>query len=457
MSTSHRSYVSRRTFVQYVGSLGLTLPAILPGVARAVPANSKVRHASFGANGMAWSDISSFNVSKYWELVAACDVDQARFDKLDKQFPNAKKYTDWRELLEKEGKNLDSVNVATPDHMHAPISMSAIHMGKHVYCQKPLTKWVLESRRLTEAAKKAGVHTQMGIQVHSSEKYLMAIQMIQSGVIGKVSRVHCYEGKSWGGTKGRPTQVDPVPPTLNWDLWLGVAPKRDYTAKEYHPSSWRRWQDFGTGTFGDMGCHIYDPVFAALGLTAPVSIRSEGEPLQGEQWPNTAKVTYTFPQTKFTSGPTIDITWYDGGVKPSEDVFALVAPAVAAAKSKMPSSGSIIIGDKGVMLLPHAGGPGIPVLAPAEKFDRLAYPKVPGDDHRLQFVDCVRGERKTTRCPFDYSGPLSETILLGNVAQRFPGQTLEWDAANLKVKNVSAANDWIFRPYRKGWEVPGIA
>jgi predicted dehydrogenase len=438
---------TRRTFVKSAATLGLALPLVPSRLLRAASPNGVLRHASFGANGMAWADISSLTRSKQLHLVAACDVDESRFDKLAKQFPDTRRYTDWRVMLEKEAAHIDSVNVTVPDHMHAPIALSALRAGKHVYCQKPLTKWITEARALRrEAEHRPAQITQMGIQIHSNLEYRLGVHLIQSGAIGKVRRVHSFEAKSWGGPGQRPDRVDPTPAGFNWDHWLGVAPQRPFSSGAYHPSQWRRWCDFGTGTFGDMGCHILDPVFKSLELTAPTRVTSHGPAATAEQWPERAMVHYVFPGTAHTADSTIEVTWYDGGALPGVEVFALLG------EMKPPRAGSIFIGDKGVMLLPHVAGPR---LLPATQYADFKMPDLGPDNHWTQFVDACRGEGKT-RCHWGYAGPLTEAVLLGTVALRFPGQTLQWDAAGMKVVNFPQANEWVGRKYREGWQVQGL-
>jgi predicted dehydrogenase len=357
-------------------------------------------------------------------------------------------YQDWRVLLDKEGKSLDTVNVSTPDHMHAPIAASALQLGINVYCQKPLTHDVFESRRLTELAREKKLVTQMGIQRHSSVEYRSAVKLIQDGAIGPVKEVHTWSNKKWGDSAPRPDTSDPVPATLNWDLWLGVCQQRPYVGGGYyHPSNWRKRLDFGTGTFGDMGCHIYDPAFKALALTAPLSVRSEGPQPTEHNWANDAIVHYVFPGTKFTADSTVRVTWYDGVQRPPQSVLDQLG------KHQAPGQGSIFLGTKGIMVLPHST---TPILLPEERFKDHPRPQLEEVDHWHQFVEAVRGNGQTS-ANFDYAGPLTEAVLLGGVASRFPKVTLEWDAARLRFANVEEASRLIRRTYRQGWEVPGLS
>ena len=323
-----------------------------------------------------------------------------------------------------------------------------MQLGKNVYVQKPLTHDIYETRRLTEVAREKKLVTQMGIQIHSTLEYRLAVRLIQDGVIGKIKEVHSWSNKKWGDMEPLPDRTDPVPPNFDWDLWLGVCATRPFIGNGYyHPANWRKRLDFGTGTFGDMGCHIFDPVFKALDLTAPLSVRSEGPAPNKWNWAINAVIHYVFPGTKYTEGNTINITWYDGDAKPDKDVQALVGP------NPIPGQGSIFIGTKGVMLLPHIARP---ILFPQDQFKEFKPPKVETANHYTQFLEAVRGNG-TTWANFDYSGPLTESVLLGSVATHFPKTTLEWNAKALKFTNVNEANQYIRRQYRKGWEIKGLS
>ncbi len=439
--------IHRRSFLKQLGAAAFAAPFVTRDLIAASPLET-VRHASFGAAGMAASDWGAITSHKAVKFVCVAEVDTARAEAAKKKFPELKVYQDWRAMLDKEHKNLDCVNVSTPDHMHAPIGMSAMQVGLHVYGQKPLTHDVYESRRLAEFAREKKLVTQMGIQVHSSYEYRAAVQLVQSGAVGKIKEVHTWSSKKWGDSAPRPDKSDPVPENLNWDLWLGVVEARPYIGGGYyHPGNWRKRLDFGTGTFGDMGCHIYDPVFKALGVTAPLTVRSEGPTPTAHNWANDAVVHYVFPGTPFTDGKTVKVTWYDGGQRPPPEIRALLGTV------KQPDQGSIFIGTKGVMVLPHVAKP---ILLPEDSFKDFALPKLDPVNHWHSFVEAVRGNG-TTSANFDYAGPLTETILLGGIASRFPQTTLEWDAKALKFKNVKEADLFVRRAYRKGWEVNGLS
>jgi predicted dehydrogenase len=433
---------TRRTALKRLAA-GFVAPMVFRAHAGAAPSET-VYHASFGTSGMARSDISSITASKYVKLVAVADVDLGNADRIKQRFPDVKVYQDWRELLDKE-KHLDSVNVSTPDHMHAPITMTALHRGLNVYTQKPMTQTIYEARQVAKVAREKKLITQMGIQLHSSAIHRTIVATIQAGAIGRVKEVHSWSGKHWGDQKPRPDRKDPVPAGLNWDGWLGVAADRPFIARYYHPGEWRKRLDFGTGTFGDMGCHILDPVFGSLALTSPRSVRSEGGAPNADNWGLDSQVIYTFPGTKYTTGSLI-LHWYDGDSRPPAEIKALIG------QRRLQNQGSIYIGEKGVLYAPYFNDP---VLLPAEKFSADAIKKQEGEDHYIQFVEASRGNGKTS-APFDYSGPLTESVLLGCLATRFPKTTLEWDTNKVEATNVSEANHFVRRRYRKGWEVEGL-
>jgi len=442
---------SRRAFLKTTAASSIALPFFVPRLISAPP-SGRVLHASFGAGGMAASDLGELTRHASVQFTAVADVEPAKAAKWKEKFPDLRVYQDWRELLDKE-KDLTSVNVSIPDHMHAPVGMSAMQRGLHVYGQKPLTHDIYETRRLTEFAREKKLVTQMGIQIHSSSQYRSAVRMVQDGVIGKIKVVHTWSSKKWGDTGAKPDRVDPIPAGFDWNLWLGVCAERPFIGRGwYHPSEWRKRLDFGTGTFGDMGCHIYDPVFKALALTAPLSVRSEGPAPNAHSWATDAVIHYVFPGTQFTEGKTVNVTWYDGDQRPPTEIQNLVKPAVVSPERPwLADQGSILIGTKGVMLIPHVDRP---KLFPVEQFASFERPKIDAANHWHQFVDAILGKDKT-QANFDYAGPLTEAVLLGSVATRFPKTTLEWNARKLTF-NVKEANQYVRRKYRKGWDVKGL-
>jgi predicted dehydrogenase len=438
------SRITRRSVLQRIAAAGFAAPFVFR--AHAAAPSETIYHASFGANGMALSDINSLTASKHLKLVAVAEVDLNRIAQVKKRFPEAKIYQDWRELLDKE-KNLNSVNVSTPDHMHAPITMRAMQQGLHVYTQKPLTQTLYEARQLAKMAAEKKLVSQMGIQIHSAAEHRTVVATVQSGAIGKVKEVHSWSGKGWGDRNPRPNRNDPVPAGFNWDYWLGVAAERSFIGGGYyHPGNWRKRLDFGTGTFGDMGCHILDPVFGSLALTAPKSVGSRIEEAPNAyNWGLNVHVKYVFPGTKYTT-ETLTLHWYNGNERPPAEVQALLEGR------KLNDQGSIYLGTDGVMYSPYIA---MPILLPAAQFKDRPLSRQQGANHYLQFVEACRGNGQTST-PFAYSGPLTEVVLLGCLATRFPLKTLEWDAAKLIVTNEPDANPFVRRRYRKGWEVEGL-
>jgi len=435
---------------------GFLKTSALAGTALAFPVrslsaapSSKLNLAAVGVGGKGWSDLISIAASPAVNVVALCDVDETiqHLGRAAEKYPQAKRYSDWRKLLEQ--KDIDAVQVSTPDHMHAPVALAAMALGKHVYCQKPLCHTVFEARTMTDAAQKAKVVTQMGNQIQSHTFYRTATQIVHDGLIGKVKEVFSWQSgnPSWRQWKDRPEGSQPVPGSLQWENWLGTAPERPYLEKCYHPFNWRNWQSFGTGQLGDFGCHILDPVFTSLKLTAPVSLTGHAPAMNDEVWPDRSTVEFLFPGTEYTAGKTITVTWYDGaGITPPREKLSLPA------ETKLPGAGSVLVGEKGVLVIPHVAAP---QLYPKEVFADVKLPEVPGRDHYTTWADACRGEGEATSL-FSYSGPLTETILLGTIANRFPGKQLQWNAADLRFTNSEQANRHLTKPYRKGWELPQV-
>ncbi len=404
------------------------------------PPSGKLRLASFGAGGMAYYTLDGIATHPNVTLVSVADVDSAQVERTKKKYPDVRVYQDWRRMLDRERKNIDIVCVGTPDHMHAPQAMASMRMGFPAYVQKPLAHSIAEIRKLTEFARKKKLVTQMGIQVHSNRVYRQAVQMIQSGVIGEVKEVHSFSNKKWGDPNPLPSRTDTPPATLNWDQWLGVAETRPYLDGCYHPSNWRKRLDFGTATFGDMGCHILDPVFSALRLPAPLTVRSEGPAPNRESWALDSIIHYTFPGG-------LKLTWYDGDQRPPQEVLARVKTG------RVPAQGSIFIGAQGDMLLPHST---TPVVFYPDADRGYKVPDIETSNHYHQFVDAVLGKDRASTA-FDYSGPLTEAVLLGPVATRFPNTTLEWNAPKLKFTNSREATAFVRGHYRHGWKVKGLS
>jgi len=435
---------TRRDFLRQAATAGVAMPLLQRQSLRAAAANGSLNLACVGVGGKGWSDMRETSVGQ--NVVAICDVDQSRLAKAAHAFPKARTYTDWRKLLEQ--KDIDAVTISTPDHMHAPVTMAAITRGKHVYTQKPLTHDVVEARRLAEAAQRHGVVTQMGIQGHASARLKNAVQLVRDGVIGKVREVHTWTdrpGSFWKQGLDRPNHSDPVPTSLHWDLWLGTAPARPFVKGVYHPFRWRGWWDFGTGALGDMGCHLMDPVFTALELTAPTTVRAEGPPPHPESGPLWCQVEYDFPGTDYTTDH-LKLVWYEAGRQPPRE--RIMAP------KQWPGSknGVLFVGERGNVF---TGFPDRTMLFPVGEFAKTKMPQNEEGNHYTEWTGAILG-RGRTACPFSYAGPLTEAVLLGNVAFRF-GKMLHWDAPKLAVTNGPTADRLLKRAYRTGWEVPGLS
>ncbi len=462
-SQNPKSTISRRSFLKTstaFAAFTIVPRHVLAGSGQ-TPPSEKLSIASVGAGGMARVNID--NCSGYAgapededgnvdtsqldgeNIVALCDADYRRAADAFKTYPNATRYKDFREMLEKEEKNIDAVIVATPDHIHAPASIMAMKMKKHVYCQKPLTHSVYEARRMAEVAKEMGVATQMGNQGHSGEEIRLEREWIQAGAIGPVHTVYAWSNRPvWPQGILRPAEMPPVPTGLDWDLWLGPAPERPYHPS-YLPFTWRGWLDFGTGALGDMGCHIIDHVYYALDLTAPTTVEACGSNRVVENW-NVVENNETYPDASIIryefgargSMPPVTLTWFDGGLKPSR-------PPELEPERTLPDGGVIFIGEKGTMM----EGRLIPE-AKMQAFQRpeKTIPRIDGS-HEQNWLDACRGGPPAC-ANFDYAGPLAEAVLLGNVALRAK-QKIEWDSVNVKVTNMPEANQFVRREYRTGW------
>ena len=444
--------ISRRDFMVTTGAA--TVFTILPvhvrgGQDKLVPSD-KLNIAGIGVGGMGGSNLKSLSNEN---IVALCDVDFDYASKTAQRYPKAKRYTDFRVMLEKQ-KDIDAVVIATPDHTHAVIAMAAIQAGKHVYCQKPLTHDIYESRVLAKAADKSGVTTVMGIQGHSGEGIRLICEWIWDGAIGEIKEVDAWCSLSyfpWGHQSwssklnNRPKDSMDKPGQIDWDLWLGPAPYRPYH-ETYHPRTWRCWWDFGCGMMGDRGAHTLDSVFKALKLGYPSTVYASTLGGNEETHPLASTVTYTFP----TRGelPALKLNWYEGLEPPW--------PLGLEAGRRLPKEGGIIFkGEKGSIMCGVYGES--PRLIPESAM--LSYggtekilPRVDGT-HEQDWARHCKAGTKPDAC-FEYSGPLTEMTLIGNIAKRFPGNLLTWDGPNMEVTNLAEANEWVKRPYRKGWSLP---
>jgi predicted dehydrogenase len=434
---------------------------------RRVSPNSKLCHACIGVGGMGAADISNFKTHARTQIVALCDVDKDNLAKAAKEFPGARTYADWRELLAKEGDKIDSVNIAVPDHNHTIIAVNAMRAGKHVYCQKPLCHEIAECRLLRDTAKKMGVITQLGVQHSAGVGDRLAVQMLKDNVVGTVEHVYLFSNR-----KGisrievtRPEKADPVPASLDWDLWLGTAPARPYAEKIYHPLLWRIWRDFGSAWVGDIGCHLYSAVWKGFGLTAPLTVKAEVQeswkntPARfKDTWPQGAHITWVYPGNKKTAGKPLAVDWYDGmtGVSaanllPPPEIQAL---AKEVGLEKLPDEGAVVAGAEGYLLLPHTNAPRLILKnKSAAKPPKPVLPAWPSHYH--EFLNaCIEGRRSSA--DFALIAPMVEAILLGNVAERVPDTTLAWDPTAMRITDSEAANRFLHRSYRKGWNIPGL-
>jgi predicted dehydrogenase len=438
--------LSRREFLKHSTIASGTALLTAHSWSHVLGASERLRVASVGVGGKGWSDVTSVAASPRVEVVALCDIDETaqHMGRAAEKFPQAKRFTDWRRLFE-QARDFDAVIVSTPDHMHAPIALPAMQLGKHVFCQKPLTHTVFEARQMRRTAQKHRVVTQMGNQIQAHEAYRTAVKLVHDGVIGKVKEVHSWQSGQmrWRLVDDRPAGSDPIPEQVHWDEWLGVAPPRPYKKQIYHSFNWRAWQDYSNGQLGDFGCHILDPVFMALALTAPTTIRADVPPMNREVWPKHATVHYEFPGTAYTAGKTLPLTWYDGeGKFPPTEAHGLPA------SYRLPAAGSVLRGEKGSLVIPHVARP---KLFPEDRFADFKMDLVPAGNHYTAWADACRAEGKTTS-NFDYAGPLTETVLLGTIAIRRLGEPLHWNSAELKITNSTAAGALLTKAYRKGWE-----
>jgi len=443
--------INRRRFL--AGATMTAAATIVPkhvlGGAGNIPPSEKLNIAGIGVGGMGKSNMMQLESEN---IVALCDVDHEYAAETFKRYPKAKIYTDFRKMLDKQS-DIDAVMIATPDHTHAVIAAEAMRRRKHVYCQKPLTHDVYESRMLAKLAKETGVATQMGIQGHSAEGGRLICEWIWDGAIGQVTEVDAWcslsyypFGHAWWSSKWsrRPKETPPVPATLDWDLWLGPAPERPYHPA-YHPGVWRCWWDFGCGMMGDRGAHTLDPVFWALKLGHPTSVEATSLDLNPDTHPVASIVTYQFPARGDL--PPVKLTWYDG-LRPPR-------PAELEEGRRMghTEGGSLFKGSEGKLVAGVYGED--PRLIPenrmkAYKTPEKTIPRVEGS-HEMDWVRaCKSGGR--AGADFEYSGLLTEVCLLGNVARRVDAR-IEWDAENMKVTNLPEANKYIRTQYREGWSL----
>jgi len=441
--------LSRRDFMGAAAAIGAftVVPRHVLGGAGHTAPSEKLNIAGIGAGGQAASDLRHMESEN---IVALCDVDWRRARGMFNRHPEARKYRDFREMLDKEDDKIDAVVVAIPDHMHAAASMAAIKRGKHVYCEKPLTHDVSEARVLAEAARKAGVATQMGNQGQASEGTRLMCETIWDGAIGQVREVHVWTDRPlrgindvyWPQGVGRPAETPAVPDEVAWDLWLGTAPERPYHP-DYMPFKWRGWWDFGTGALGDIGCHSMDPIFRALKLGHPTSVEACCTLVNDESYPVASRVTYEFP-ARGAMAP-VTLHWYDGGMKPPR-------PKELEDGRAWDTNGTLFVGDDGKMLGNR--------LIPESRQTKYGKPpqqieRSPG--HYVEWIQACKGGKPAGSNFPDHAGLLAQVVLLGNLAlrpalkEKVTRTRLMWDGDAMKVTNMPEANQFLQRTYRKGW------
>jgi len=394
--------------------------------------NEKLNIALIGSGGRGAANLGSVRGEN---IVALCDVDERRAAKTFLQYPDAPKFADFRIMLDKMDREIDAVVVATPDHVHAPASVTAMRRGKHCYCEKPLTHEIYEARVAAEVATENKLATQMGTQIHAGSNYRRVVELVQSGAIGDVGECHVWINRAEGGGE-RPTDTPPVPAGLDWDLWLGPAPYRPYHPC-YLPRQWNFWWDFGGGNLAAMGCHYVDLPFWALKLRHPTSAETTGPPLHPETTPRWLTIRYEFPGRDDL--PPVTLSYYDGGRQPE------LLKELGLVDWR---SGVLFVGSKGMLIADY----GRRKLLPETKFADVEPPEpfIPNSiGHHREWIEACKTGGPTT-CNFDYSGAVVETVLLGNVSYR-AGQRIEWDAKNMKATNCPEADKYIRREYRKGW------
>lgn len=450
--------VNRRQFIHRAGA-GVALFSILPGkwssAAERVAANSKVNVAGIGIGSRGGADVGEI-ASLGHNIVALCDVDEKYAGKEFAKYPNAKRFTDYRVMLDKMGKEVDAVIIGTPDHTHAVIAMEAMRRGKHVYCEKPLTHTVYEARKLMSAANKYKVVTQLGNQGHSSNSIRRVCEWVWSGAIGKVHTIHagCDAFKNVYcqiPNLGKVNERHEVPKGLDYDMWVGPVEFRPYSPL-WVPWNWRGWMHFGGGVIGDWICHVVDPAYWALDLGAPTSVKAEVtdyDPAQhGLTYPSGSRITFEFA-AKRDRGP-VKLVWHDGNT-------TIPKPADFPNDEKVPGTGAILFGDKGMIVHGSHGGSGCHLLpeglmdqhsgknAPPEKITRVK-------GHGWDWIDAIQNGR-AAGSNFDYGGRLTQVALLGLIAIRYPGQTLLWNDKAMKFTNHKEANQWLRSEYRSGWKL----
>lgn len=434
---------SRRDFVKSASVAGISA-GLFASHSPAAPSKSPNEKLNIAIVGVAHKGRHNLDQLTQENIAVLCDVDANYLAKASSDFPAATTFADYRKMLDDSGDSIDAVVVSTADHQHAPATSLALDAGKHVYCEKPLTHTVQEARLVAELAAKKGVATQMGTQIHAGNNYRRVVEIVQSGVLGEINNVYCWCNKGWANGKFGPAA--PVPAHLDWDLWLGPAKERPYSAN-IHPSQWRRFWEYGAGTFGDMACHVVDLPFWALGLKYPYEVSCEGPEVDPVGAPAWTKAKYSFAKSDTHSDLTLH--WSDGGAH-----FPLIEATLDHSGKPLSKWGLGIMfkGSKGSLVADYDRYQ----LFPKDKFADFQPPEqtIPNSvGHWREWVNGCKTGSPTT-CDFRYSGPLTETVLIGIVAYR-TGKTLNWDAPNLTATNVPAAEQYLKKEYRQGWKVLG--
>lgn len=441
---NHRQ--SRREFLQTTAATGagFWIAGTAPAADEKKTPLEQVNFGCIGVGGKGTSD--SNDAGRYGNVIAICDVDDDTLSAAAKRFPKAKKYNDYRKMLDEMGKSIDAVTVSTPDHSHAPAAAMAMRMGKHCFTQKPLTHSISEARRLGEIAREMKVATQMGNQGTASSALRRSAAQIRAGAVGTVTEVHVWTNRPiWAQGIDRPAP-SPVPETVKWDLWLGPAAERPYAkyaeagrkgrSGAYHPFSWRGWWDFGTGALGDMACHTVNMPYMALDLRDPISVEAESSGHNRDSYPKWSIIRFAFPARN--GRPALTMTWYDGGKRPAKELLDGQEPAI---------SGSLIVGTKGKFYSGGDNGNSSKYLTEV-KVPEVQFPESPG--HFPELIRAIKeGKPAMSNFP-DYAGPLTETILLGNLAV-WAGKKIEWDAKNMRALNAPEVEPVIRPSYRKGY------
>jgi len=480
---------SRREFLKTSALAAGAITFGMPAFVRGRNLNSKVNIAGIGINGKGSSDIEACADEN---IVAICDVDRDRSADKVAKYPGVRFFTDYRKMLEEMGNSIDAVNIATPDHTHAVIASAAIRLGKHVYCQKPLTQTIYEARFLRKLAREHKIISQMGNHGSAANGLRRAVEVIQSGLIGHAKEVHVWTDRPiWPQGCPRPDGADPIPNGLDWDLWIGTAPMRPFKKDAYHPFNWRGWMDFGTGALGDMACHTVNMPFRALRLGAPSVVEAETSATNGDSYPLSSRIRFEFParttavdqkgasllmsKSNASVIPATTLWWYDGGkpkagdpyrhdesCKPAKEITA----DVAVFRGEVPRSGCLIIGEKGQIFSPDDYGAEFFIKLndeksfksyrnhPAVKAIPQWIPRNPfrsGDGQHLEWIAAIK-ENKPDQCysRFDIGAELTEIMLLGCVSIRC-GKKIEWDSAAMRATNAPEAAHFIKRDNRAGW------